>query len=130
MSTTWLCPAEGTHKTQPRPQLATTKLPNALLNPTNSALPLHEQPPPLLLPPSTTPTSTLSTNSIQPVLTHNNPPPTQPSQPYAFPGDICTTILHASRNKGAGVNADSIDIFDRPRPSKHQLYLNKSQLYF
>jgi hypothetical protein len=47
----------------------------------------------------------------QPVPTHNNPPPTQPSQPYALPGDICTTILHASRNKGAGVNADSIDIF-------------------
>ena len=47
----------------------------------------------------------------QPFPTHNNPPPPQPSQPYALPGDICTTILHASQHKGTRVNADSIDIF-------------------
>ena len=46
----------------------------------------------------------------QPVPTQNHPPPLPPSQTYALPGDICTTILHASRHKGAGVNADSIDI--------------------
>ena len=47
----------------------------------------------------------------RPVPTINYPPKPPTSQPYSLPGDICTTILHASRNKGAGVNADSIDIF-------------------
>jgi hypothetical protein len=47
----------------------------------------------------------------QPVPTQGHPPPPPPSQSYALPGDICTTILHTSCNKGAGVNADSIDIF-------------------
>ena len=47
----------------------------------------------------------------QPVPPHHYPPKPPASQPYSLPGDICTTILHASRNKGAGVNADSIDIF-------------------
>jgi len=64
-----------------------------------------------MLPPLTTPTSILSTNSFQPVSTHINPPLTQPSQPCALPGDICTTILYANCNKGAEVSADSIDIF-------------------
>jgi hypothetical protein len=32
-------------------------------------------------------------------------------QPKSLPGNICTTILHTSCHKGAGVNADSIDIF-------------------
>jgi hypothetical protein len=35
---------------------------------------------------------------------------TPPHQPYSLPGDICNTILHAAKNKGAGVNADSIDL--------------------
>ena len=47
----------------------------------------------------------------QPVPTQDHPPPPPPSQSYALPGDICTTILHASCHKGTGVNADSIDIF-------------------
>jgi hypothetical protein len=47
----------------------------------------------------------------QPVPTQNHPPPPPPTQIYALPGDICTTILHASRHKRAGVNADSIDLF-------------------
>jgi hypothetical protein len=47
----------------------------------------------------------------QPVPTQGHPPPPPFSQSYALPGNICTTILHASCNNGAGVNADSIDIF-------------------
>jgi hypothetical protein len=47
----------------------------------------------------------------QPVPTQGHPPSPPPSQSYALPGNICTTILHASRNKGARVNAVSIDIF-------------------
>ena len=31
-------------------------------------------------------------------------------QIYSLPGNICDTIQHAARNKGAGVNADSIDL--------------------
>jgi hypothetical protein len=46
----------------------------------------------------------------QPVPAQGHPPP-PPSSPYTLPGNICTTILHASRNKGAGVNADLINIF-------------------
>jgi hypothetical protein len=49
--------------------------------------------------------------STQPVPTQGHSPSPRPSQSYALPGNICTTILHASRNKGAKVNADSIDIF-------------------
>jgi hypothetical protein len=32
-------------------------------------------------------------------------------QIYSLPGNICNTIRHAARNKGTGVNADSIDLF-------------------
>ena len=32
-------------------------------------------------------------------------------QIYSLPGNICDTIRHAARNKGAGVNADSIELF-------------------
>ena len=32
-------------------------------------------------------------------------------QTYSLPGNICDTIQHAVHNKGAGVNADSIDLF-------------------
>ncbi len=49
----------------------------------------------------------------QPVPPRNHPPPpaTPPHQPFSLLGDICNTILHAAKNKGAGVNADSIDLF-------------------
>jgi hypothetical protein len=47
----------------------------------------------------------------QSVPTQGHSPPPPPSQSYALPGNICTTILHASRNKGAGMNANSINIF-------------------
>ena len=47
----------------------------------------------------------------QPVPIQNHPPPPPPSQPYALSSNIFTTILHASRHKGAGLNADSIDVF-------------------
>jgi hypothetical protein len=33
----------------------------------------------------------------QPVPTQGHPPPPPPSQSYTLPGNICTTILHASR---------------------------------
>jgi hypothetical protein len=32
-------------------------------------------------------------------------------QTYSLPGNICDTIQHAACNKGAGINADSIDLF-------------------
>jgi hypothetical protein len=32
-------------------------------------------------------------------------------QTYSLPGNICDTIQHAAHNKGAGINADSIDLF-------------------
>jgi hypothetical protein len=34
--------------------------------------------------------------------------PSTPSQPFSLPGNICKTILHAAKKKGAGINADSI----------------------
>jgi hypothetical protein len=52
---------------------------------------------------------------------HPRPPPSSPHQPFSLPGDICNTILHAAKNKGAGINADSIDLFrdllKHPTPS-------------
>jgi hypothetical protein len=78
----------------------------------------------------------------QPVPTQGHPPPPPPSQSYVLPGNICTTILHASCNKGAGVNADSIDIFidlvqaQFPSTSKNlnfiiqQIYQNNIRRYF
>jgi hypothetical protein len=47
----------------------------------------------------------------QPVPTQGHPPLPPPSQSYVLPGNICTTILHASHNKGARVNANSIGLF-------------------
>ena len=40
---------------------------------------------------------------------HHSSYPTH--QTYSLPGHICDTIQHAARNKGAGINADSIDLF-------------------
>ena len=37
--------------------------------------------------------------------------PSTPSQPFSLPDDICKTILHAVKNKGVGINADSINLF-------------------
>ena len=42
---------------------------------------------------------------------HQQPTPSAPSQQFSLPGDICKTILHAAKNKGAGINADTIDLF-------------------
>ena len=42
---------------------------------------------------------------------HQHPATSTPSQPFSLPGDICKTILHAAKNKGAGINADTIDLF-------------------
>jgi hypothetical protein len=49
----------------------------------------------------------------QPVPPQNHPCSTlsTPSQPFFLPGNIFKTILHAAKNKGAGINADSIDLF-------------------
>jgi len=41
---------------------------------------------------------------------HPRPTPSSPHQSFSLPGDICNTILHAAKNKGAGINADSIDL--------------------
>jgi hypothetical protein len=42
---------------------------------------------------------------------HQQPTPSRSSQPFSLPGNICKTILHAAKNKGAGINADIIDLF-------------------
>jgi hypothetical protein len=42
---------------------------------------------------------------------HPNPNSTTPHQPYSLTGDICQTILHSKKNKGAGINSDSIVLF-------------------
>jgi hypothetical protein len=49
----------------------------------------------------------------KPVLPQQHPQPFTiiPSPCYTLPDNICKTILHATKNKGAGVNADSIDLF-------------------
>ncbi len=72
----------------------------------------------------------------QPVPSRNHPPPpaTPPHQPYSLPGDICNTILHAAKNKGAGVNADSIDLFTTLVKSKittikHDLHFTFNLIY-
>ncbi len=44
-----------------------------------------------------------------------HPTPSTPHQSFSLPGDICNTILHAAKNKGAGINADSIDLFKDPQ---------------
>ncbi len=46
-----------------------------------------------------------------PPCNHPRPTPSTPHQSFSLPGDICNTILHAAKNKGAGINADSIDLF-------------------
>ena len=48
-----------------------------------------------------------------PVPDRLHPPPNSstPHQDYALPGDICHTILTSMKNKGAGINSDSIDLF-------------------
>ena len=59
----------------------------------------------------------------QPVPPLGHPPPAYlpPHQPYSLPGDICDTIRHAAKDKGTGLNADSIDVFTsllkHPTPS-------------
>ena len=42
---------------------------------------------------------------------HQHPTPSPSSQPFSLPGNICKIILHATKNKGAGINADTIDLF-------------------
>ena len=42
---------------------------------------------------------------------HPTPTPSTSSQPFSLPGDICKIILHAAKNKGAGINAHTIDLF-------------------
>jgi hypothetical protein len=42
---------------------------------------------------------------------HPDPNTASPHQPYSLTGDICQTILHSKKNKGAGINSDSIDLF-------------------
>jgi hypothetical protein len=46
----------------------------------------------------------------QPVLTQGYSPPNPPSQSYALPGKVCTTILHVSCHKGTEENVDFFDI--------------------
>jgi hypothetical protein len=71
---------------------------------------------------------------------HTTSPPMQPLVPtlstphqsFSLSGNICNTILHAAKNKGAGINADSIDLFKalvkQPIPSINQTYITSSIL--
>jgi hypothetical protein len=42
---------------------------------------------------------------------HPNPNSATPHQPNSLTGDICHTILHSKKNKGTGINSDSINLF-------------------
>ncbi len=42
---------------------------------------------------------------------HQHPTISTSSQPFSLSGDICKTILHAAKNKGAGINANTINLF-------------------
>jgi hypothetical protein len=42
---------------------------------------------------------------------HPDPKSATPHQPYSLTGDICHTILHSKKNKGASINSDSINLF-------------------
>lgn len=53
----------------------------------------------------------LQSMNKNPVSPHQHKQPHLPIQPYILPEDICNTIKHTARNKGSGINADSIDIF-------------------
>ncbi len=51
-----------------------------------------------------------------PTLGYPHPSTFQNHQTHSLPGNICDTIRHAAHNKGAGVNADSIDLFKCETP--------------
>jgi hypothetical protein len=42
---------------------------------------------------------------------HPDPNSTTPHQTYSLIADICHTILHSKKNKGASINSDFIDLF-------------------
>jgi hypothetical protein len=42
---------------------------------------------------------------------HQHPTTSTSSQPFSLPGDICKTILQSAKNKEAGINADTINLF-------------------
>jgi len=46
-----------------------------------------------------------------PPQSHQHPTTSTSSQPFSLPGDICKTILHVTKNKEAGINADTINLF-------------------
>jgi hypothetical protein len=46
-----------------------------------------------------------------PSLSYPNPSSFPNHHTYSLPGNICNTIWHAAFNKGAGINADSVDLF-------------------
>lgn len=68
---------------------------------------------------ATNPVATININNINiveglysdPVPNRPFPPYDAPIQTHHLPGDICNTIRHAAKNKGSGINADSIDAF-------------------
>jgi hypothetical protein len=55
--------------------------------------------------------ATLQELYTNPVPTRTFPHHPQPIQTHHLLGDVCHTIKHAPKNKGTGLNADSIDIF-------------------
>ena len=65
-----------------------------------------------------------------------HPPPNSSTlyKDYALPGDICQTILTSKKNKGAGINLDSIDLSialvkKAPPPVKNDIRFIFDQIY-
>jgi hypothetical protein len=109
----WQCHAPATHRTQPPLHSATIEQPKKPQTLTYFEVLFSAQPP------TATSVASINTSNIalvnklypRPVPDQRHPPTPPPHHTYPLPGDICTTIRHANRHKGAGVNADSIDIF-------------------
>ena len=65
---------------------------------------------------------------------HPDPSSHTAHQEYTLPGDICHTILTSKKNKGAGINSDSIDLFimlikKGPPSTKQDLRFIFDQIY-
>jgi hypothetical protein len=106
----WQCHAPATHRTQPPLHSATIEQPKKPQTLTNFELLFSAQPP------TATSVASINTSNIalvnklytRPVPDQRHPPTPPPHHTYPLPGDICTTIRHANRHRGAGVNTDSL----------------------
>jgi hypothetical protein len=106
------CKLNVSRRTPDLPTPVTTDAPNMLPTPTTMAQPSHLPVPPNPLQRLAPTTSYMSTSSTShPSQTEATQIPTLPHQPYSLTGDIWQTILHSKKNKGAGINSNSINLF-------------------